>query len=125
MTTPHSHANALPEIYQSREAPKGYPEMKASRAALFSEQIGLQWREHCSDLLIPLNRCRREHPWPWNCEHERHGYEKCLYKMFKHRSNELESRKQQYRERQEQIKQEKLQQEREEKQREQQQRESG
>ncbi|KAG6375155.1 hypothetical protein JVT61DRAFT_3362 [Boletus reticuloceps] len=31
-------------------------------------------------LLIPLNVCRRKNFYlPWECENERHGYEKCQY----------------------------------------------
>ncbi|KAJ4495702.1 B18 subunit of NADH:ubiquinone oxidoreductase, partial [Lentinula edodes] len=46
-------------------------EMKAAR-------LPLGWRDQCSALLIPLNICRRDKNFlPWECEHEKHAYEKC------------------------------------------------
>jgi hypothetical protein len=47
--------------------------MKAAR-------LPLSFRDYCSHLLIPLNKCRRETMYmPWKCSDERHSYEKCQY----------------------------------------------
>jgi len=44
-------------------------------------------RDYCVDVLIPLNECRRENYYlPWKCEHERHAYELCQYKLYKLRT---------------------------------------
>lgn len=49
-------------------------------------QIPMIWRDHCADLLIPLNKCRRDNFWlPWTCEQEKHAYEKCQYLDYKAR----------------------------------------
>ncbi len=49
-------------------------------------QIPMVWRDQCADLLIPLNKCRRENYYlPWACEHEKHVYEKCQYLDYKAR----------------------------------------
>ncbi|RSH92582.1 hypothetical protein EHS25_008027 [Saitozyma podzolica] len=55
----------------------------ASQAELNAERVPLGWRDQCSALLIPLNKCRRKELYlPWKCEDERHGYEKCQYDDF-------------------------------------------
>lgn len=56
--------------------------------------IPLAYRDRCSALLVPLNKCRVE-GWylPWNCQHERHIYEECQYLDFKRRVKELEDLK--------------------------------
>jgi len=52
----------------------------ASQEELKAARIPVAWRDQCSALLIPLNACRRKHSYlPWECENERHGYEKCQY----------------------------------------------
>lgn len=49
-------------------------------------RLGLEWRDYCSALLIPLNKCRRDNLYlPWKCDHERHEYEKCQYIQYKSR----------------------------------------
>jgi len=49
-----------------------------------------------SRLLIPLNICRREKYYlPWECEHERHTYEKCQYDDYVSRMKELSKLKRQ------------------------------
>ncbi|KAI0031559.1 B18 subunit of NADH:ubiquinone oxidoreductase [Vararia minispora EC-137] len=51
----------------------------ASQEELKAHRVPLGWRDQCSALLIPLNVCRREHNYlPWECEHEKHAYEKCV-----------------------------------------------
>ena len=36
--------------------------------------------EECCRLLLPLNVCRKDKMYlPWECDHERHVYEKCVY----------------------------------------------
>ncbi|KAF8607772.1 hypothetical protein BDV93DRAFT_279210 [Ceratobasidium sp. AG-I] len=53
-------------------------------------RIPLSYRDQCSALLIPLNQCRRQGNYmPWNCEHERHTYEKCQYDDLMRRMKEL------------------------------------
>ncbi|KIM31695.1 hypothetical protein M408DRAFT_327153 [Serendipita vermifera MAFF 305830] len=49
----------------------------ASLAEANKAHLPLAMRDHCSALLIPLNKCRRAHNFaPWECNHERHEYEK-------------------------------------------------
>ena len=53
---------------------------------LMKNQVSLEWRDFCSGLLIPLNKCRRDNFFlPWKCGHERHEYEKCQYFQYKSR----------------------------------------
>ncbi len=36
--------------------------------------------KYVDSLLLPLNVCRKKTSYlPWECEHERHSYEKCVY----------------------------------------------
>ncbi|SPO48879.1 related to NADH-ubiquinone oxidoreductase B18 subunit [Moesziomyces antarcticus] len=43
-------------------------------------RLPLGYRDQCSALLIPLNKCRKQTLYaPWKCEDERHTYEKCQY----------------------------------------------
>ncbi|KAJ7785217.1 NADH-ubiquinone oxidoreductase B18 subunit-domain-containing protein [Mycena maculata] len=52
----------------------------ASQEELKAHRVPVQWRDGCSALVIPLNICRRKSLYmPWECEHERHAYEKCQY----------------------------------------------
>jgi len=45
-------------------------------------------------LLIPLNVCRKGTLYmPWECENERHAYEKCQYDDYMRRMKELSKRK--------------------------------
>ncbi|CBK20441.2 uncharacterized protein [Blastocystis hominis] len=38
------------------------------------------WRDNCSHILIPLNKCRREHNFMMNkCVELKHAYEKCQH----------------------------------------------
>ncbi|RDW71609.1 hypothetical protein BP5796_04389 [Coleophoma crateriformis] len=58
----------------------------ASRAAMSEASLPLAYRDSCANLLIPLNKCRKEEYYlPWKCETERHSYEKCQYEEFKKR----------------------------------------
>ena len=53
---------------------------------LKKNRISLEWRDFCSGLLIPLNKCRQENFYmPWTCKHEKHEYEKCQYFQYKSR----------------------------------------
>ncbi|KAJ3516898.1 hypothetical protein NLJ89_g833 [Agrocybe chaxingu] len=45
-------------------------------------------------LLIPLNVCRKQNNYKiWECEHERHTYEKCQYDDYVRRMKELSKKK--------------------------------
>ncbi|WFD35297.1 hypothetical protein MCUN1_002148 [Malassezia cuniculi] len=45
--------------------------------------VPLGYRDSCSALLIPLNKCRRKTLYaPWKCEEERHTYERCQYEEY-------------------------------------------
>ena len=55
--------------------------MVASQADLYDAAVPMHWRDYCSHLLIPLNKCRHETvSMPWKCGHERHAYEQCQFK---------------------------------------------
>jgi NADH dehydrogenase (ubiquinone) 1 beta subcomplex subunit 7 len=58
-------------------------------------RVPLEWRDGCAHLLVPLNRCRREHFYlPWHCTELRHAYEACQQKDYVRRRREaLEKRK--------------------------------
>ncbi|KAI0153140.1 NADH-ubiquinone oxidoreductase B18 subunit-domain-containing protein [Xylariaceae sp. FL1272] len=65
----------------SSEAPA-----KATRDEMRDAKLPLAYRDSCANLLIPLNRCRKDTYYlPWKCEDERHSYEKCQYVEFKKR----------------------------------------
>ncbi|PVF98253.1 hypothetical protein CPB86DRAFT_705483 [Serendipita vermifera] len=37
--------------------------------------LPVSMRDHCSALLIPLNKCRRQNMFlPWECEHEKYVF---------------------------------------------------
>ncbi|KAJ7896439.1 NADH-ubiquinone oxidoreductase B18 subunit-domain-containing protein [Mycena olivaceomarginata] len=56
----------------------------ASQEELKTHRVPIQWRDGCSALLIPLNVCRRKTLYmPWECDHERHAYEKCVSCHFR------------------------------------------
>ncbi|KKY25121.1 putative nadh-ubiquinone oxidoreductase b18 [Phaeomoniella chlamydospora] len=58
----------------------------ATREEMSAAKLPLAYRDSCANLLIPLNKCRRESYYlPWKCENERHSYEKCQYEEFKQR----------------------------------------
>ncbi|KAE9404608.1 hypothetical protein BT96DRAFT_877521 [Gymnopus androsaceus JB14] len=66
----------------------------ASREEMKAARIPLGWRDQCSALLIPLNVCRRDKNFlPWECEHEKHAYEKCQYDDYVRRMTELSKKK--------------------------------
>jgi len=68
--------------------------LTASQQELNAERTPLSYRDQCSALLIPLNKCRRTNNYmPWECEHERHGYEKCQYDDYMNRMKALSKRK--------------------------------
>ncbi|KAK4532505.1 hypothetical protein CCYA_CCYA12G3362 [Cyanidiococcus yangmingshanensis] len=52
-------------------------------AFCIANQVPLEWRDGCAHLLVPLNRCRREHFYlPWKCTELRHAYEACQQKDY-------------------------------------------
>ncbi|KAK0449844.1 B18 subunit of NADH:ubiquinone oxidoreductase [Desarmillaria tabescens] len=62
----------------------------ASQSELKANAVPLHWRDSCSALLIPLNVCRTKNNYlPWECEHEKHAYEKCQYDDYLRRMKEL------------------------------------
>ncbi|KAH8086465.1 NADH-ubiquinone oxidoreductase B18 subunit-domain-containing protein [Filobasidium floriforme] len=66
----------------------------ASQGEMDASRVPIQWRDQCSALLIPLNKCRHKTLYaPWKCEDERHGYEKCQYDDFLRRTKELVAQK--------------------------------
>jgi NADH dehydrogenase (ubiquinone) 1 beta subcomplex subunit 7 len=55
-------------------------ELPVTAAELKANRIDVAYRDYCSHLLIPLNKCRQSTLYmPWKCEDERHAYEKCEY----------------------------------------------
>ncbi|KAF7318755.1 NADH dehydrogenase [ubiquinone] 1 beta subcomplex subunit 7 [Mycena chlorophos] len=61
----------------------------ASQEELKAHRVPLQWRDSCSALVIPLNVCRKKTLYmPWECDHERHAYEKCQYDDYLRRMKE-------------------------------------
>ncbi|PPR01233.1 hypothetical protein CVT24_005997 [Panaeolus cyanescens] len=70
------------------------PSTTASQEELKANRVPLGWRDSCSALLIPLNVCRHKTMYkPWECEHERHTYEKCQYDDYVRRMKELSKQK--------------------------------
>ncbi|PWN53923.1 hypothetical protein IE53DRAFT_383558 [Violaceomyces palustris] len=68
--------------------------MSANHTATLEEanaaRLPLGYRDQCSALLIPLNKCRKQTLYaPWKCEDERHTYEKCQYDDFIKRTKDL------------------------------------
>ncbi|KAF8903291.1 NADH-ubiquinone oxidoreductase B18 subunit-domain-containing protein [Gymnopilus junonius] len=62
----------------------------ASQEELKANRVPLAWRDTCSALLIPLNICRKNNMYKaWECEHERHTYEKCQYDDYIRRMKKL------------------------------------
>ena len=66
----------------------------ASHAAMKAAKLDLAFRDKCAGLLIPLNECRRATASvPWECNDERHAYEKCQYLEYKARVAALNEEK--------------------------------
>ncbi|ORY29023.1 NADH-ubiquinone oxidoreductase B18 subunit-domain-containing protein [Naematelia encephala] len=66
----------------------------ASQEEMKAARLPLAWRDQCSALLIPLNKCRHKELYlPWKCEDERHKYEKCQYDDFIRRTKILQKQK--------------------------------
>ncbi|KAG9050886.1 hypothetical protein FS837_001540 [Tulasnella sp. UAMH 9824] len=62
----------------------------ASQEEMKKALLPLGYRDQCSALLIPLNKCRHKTNFmQWECEHERHEYEKCQYEDLMRRMKEL------------------------------------
>ncbi|RDB29881.1 NADH dehydrogenase [ubiquinone] 1 beta subcomplex subunit 7 [Hypsizygus marmoreus] len=65
----------------------------ASQTELKQHRVPLGWRDSCSALLLPLNVCRKQTYYvTWECDHERHTYEKCQYDDYVRRMKELTKR---------------------------------
>lgn len=55
-------------------------EMIATQQEMNDAKLDLAFRDYCAHMLIPLNKCRRSTFYlPWQCEQERHSYEKCQH----------------------------------------------
>jgi len=66
----------------------------ASQEEATRAQLPLGYRDQCSALLIPLNKCRRQNFYlPWECENEKHAYEKCQYDDYIKRMKALSKMK--------------------------------
>ncbi|KAI0719218.1 B18 subunit of NADH:ubiquinone oxidoreductase [Fomitopsis betulina] len=66
----------------------------ASQEELKQHKIPVAWRDQCSALLIPLNVCRKDKYYlPWECENEKHAYEKCQYEDYVRRMKVLSKQK--------------------------------
>ncbi|ELQ44652.1 hypothetical protein OOU_Y34scaffold00071g68 [Pyricularia oryzae Y34] len=64
---------------------------EATREEMRDAMLPLAYRDNCANLLIPLNRCRKDTYYlPWKCENERHSYEKCQYDEFKLRVKKMD-----------------------------------
>ncbi|KAF8534543.1 NADH-ubiquinone oxidoreductase B18 subunit-domain-containing protein [Trichophaea hybrida] len=62
-----------------------------SHEEMSAARLPLAYRDTCSHLLVPLNKCRYDTFYmPWKCEDERHSYEKCQYVEFKKRVAKME-----------------------------------
>ncbi|BAM79031.1 NADH dehydrogenase I beta subcomplex 7 [Cyanidioschyzon merolae strain 10D] len=60
-------------------------------AFCIANKVPLEWRDGCAHLLVPLNRCRREHFYlPWHCTELRHAYEVCQQKDYIRRKREAQ-----------------------------------
>ncbi|KAJ7445225.1 B18 subunit of NADH:ubiquinone oxidoreductase [Mycena galericulata] len=69
-------------------------ETTASQEELKAHRVPVQWRDGCSALVIPLNICRKKSLYmPWECDHERHAYEKCQYDDYLRRMKEAQKLK--------------------------------
>lgn len=54
-------------------------ELKAHTAWLKREGVKPEWRDFCSHLLMPWNRCRRAESFKsWKCHTEKHAWEECM-----------------------------------------------
>ncbi|KAI9293999.1 hypothetical protein K502DRAFT_325034 [Neoconidiobolus thromboides FSU 785] len=70
------------------------PEMKVTQKELKDARIPLMWRDYCSHLLIPLNKCRYDNYYlTWRCQDEKHAYEKCQYDDLQRRIRVKNERK--------------------------------
>ncbi|KAF9969766.1 hypothetical protein BGZ73_007707 [Actinomortierella ambigua] len=68
--------------------------MTATHKEMADARLPLGWRDSCSHLLIPLNKCRSETYYlPFKCQDERHEYEKCQYDDYLRRMKLAEEKK--------------------------------
>jgi len=66
----------------------------ASQEESKRSELPLGWRDQCSALLVPLNKCRKQKGYlPWECENQRHEYEKCQYDDYVRRMKQLAKQK--------------------------------
>jgi len=64
--------------------------LTASQEEAKAARLPLGYRDGCSALLIPLNKCRRQTNYmQWECEDLRHVYEKCQYDDYVRRMKDL------------------------------------
>mmetsp|Transcript_13165 Transcript_13165/g.25142 ORF Transcript_13165/g.25142 Transcript_13165/m.25142 type:complete len:90 (+) Transcript_13165:958-1227(+) len=63
--------------------PGSEPKKDQDLQAIKDARIPIAWRDTCSHILIPLNKCRRD-TWynPDKCGHYRHIYEECEYNAY-------------------------------------------
>jgi len=70
---------------RSRRRPRAHVLTTPAQEEVKNARVPMANRDYCVD--IPLNECRRENYYlPWKCEHERHAYELCQYKLYKLRT---------------------------------------
>ena len=56
------------------------PKMQMSEEEMMANRIHPSFRDFCAQLLVPLNKCRREHYYaPWECTEERNIYKACKW----------------------------------------------
>jgi hypothetical protein len=73
-------APGLSRPLRARPSPPLFAAPTATHEEMKAARLPLSFRDYCSHLLIPLNKCRRETMYmPWKCSDERHSYEKCQY----------------------------------------------
>ena len=82
-----SSTTASQEELKANKVPLGYRDQcSACVSSPTSFRYSSSWHDGCvrvGRLLIGLNQCRRKNSYvPWECEDERHGYEKCVFRFF-------------------------------------------
>ncbi|KAF9443801.1 hypothetical protein P691DRAFT_678772 [Macrolepiota fuliginosa MF-IS2] len=66
----------------------------ASQSELKANRVPIHWRDGCSALLLPLNVCRKKNYYlSWECDHERHEYERYVFPCYVRRMKELAKKK--------------------------------
>ncbi|EKX35115.1 hypothetical protein GUITHDRAFT_97918 [Guillardia theta CCMP2712] len=68
-----------------------YVRVPPNKGECAKNKIDPAYRDYCSHLLIPLNKCRYANYFlPWKCTEERHAYEKCQFQEFEYRVKKLQ-----------------------------------